>query len=80
MNAARQNKVDQIVIAELDANEEESLDEFEKLGEGSDEGGISEENLEEFTHGLQEKQAKRAEEVEKRERLESAKRKKQEEL
>ena len=58
----------------------EELDDFEKLGDVSDRGGVDSDRREDFMQRLEIKQVKRAEEAEKRERIASAKKKKQEEI
>ena len=77
---ARRQNIKTPVISEVTPSEAQE-DDFEKLGKLQDlEGGIDEEDKEEFMAKLEIKQAKRAEETEKRERIASARRKKNEEL
>lgn len=63
-----------------DITESEKQDDYQQLGNASDLGGVGDDSREDFMQRLEVKQAKRAEDAEKRERAASAKRKKREEM
>ena len=77
-NKARKLNIKTPIVSSLTSlgGDTEELDEFEKLGDISDRGGVNSEHREEFMQRLEIKQVKRAEEAEKRERIASAKKKK----
>ena len=77
---SKARKLNNPQVSSLTSLATEELNEFEKLGEVIDRGGVDEEHREDFMQRLDFKQTKRAEENEKRERIASAKKKKQEEL
>ena len=77
---ATMQKINEMAQAELSPSDSSEKDEFEKLDAGAKNKGIPEEEKGEFMKRLEVKQSKRAEEAERKERIASAKRRKQEDI